>query len=80
MKRGKRTPEKAFGAALRALRKEKGMSQEALSFESGFDRGYIGMLERGESSPTIRTLYKLAGALGCSVIEFLDRMERRDLA
>lgn len=39
------------------------MSQEELGAKSGYHRTYIGMLERGEKSPSLRTLFNLAGAL-----------------
>jgi len=48
-------PEKAFGDALRAVRKEKRISQEALALERGFDRTYVSLIERGVKSPTFRT-------------------------
>ena len=38
----------AFGRAVRAIRKEKGMSQERLSQEAELDRSYMGGIERGE--------------------------------
>ncbi len=51
------------------------MSQEELAFESGFDRTYISLLERGIRNPTVRSLVKLANALNVRPSEFLLRME-----
>ena len=51
-------PEKAFGQALRAIREEKGISQERLALDAGFDRTFVSLLERGLRSPTIRTVVK----------------------
>ena len=56
-------PEKAFGQALREIRKGKEVSQEQLGLDAGFDRTYISLIERGINSPTIRTVVKLAGVL-----------------
>ena len=68
-------PEKAFGRALRDVRKERKMSQEQLALESGFDRTYISLLERGVQSPTLRTVVKLAELLRVKPSEMVRRME-----
>ena len=66
-----RTLEKAFGLALRQLRQERGLSQEALGFQSGYHRTYISLLERGLKSPSLRTLFRLAEVLGVEVAEIM---------
>ena len=68
-------PEKAFGQALREIRKEKGISQEALGLESGFDRTYVSLIERGLRSPTVRVVVRLAEVLGVRASEIVRRME-----
>ncbi len=65
----------AFGQALRKIREERNMSQEQLAFESGFDRTYISLVERGVRSPTIRSLVKLADVLKLPPSELVARME-----
>jgi transcriptional regulator with XRE-family HTH domain len=74
---GKRrlTPEEAFAKVLREVRKERGLSQEALGFESGYHRTYIGMLERGLMNPTLRTILSLASALEVPAGELVGRVE-----
>jgi transcriptional regulator with XRE-family HTH domain len=52
------------------------MSQEELAHVSGYHRNYIGILERGEKSPSLRTLFNLAGALTISPSDILKRVER----
>lgn len=52
-----------FGERLQKVRKEQGISQEQLAAKLSMHRTYIGMIERGERNPTIRTLYKVAKAL-----------------
>lgn len=70
-----RSAEALFGQALRDLRKEKGMSQEALAFESGYHPTYISQLERGKKSPSLRAIVRLAGALKTRGSEILRRVE-----
>lgn len=61
----------AFGARVRALRKEKGLSQEGLSNLAGIDRSYMGQIERGEINLTITKMYQIADALGITVSTLL---------
>jgi len=42
-----------------------------LAFRAGVMRSYVGGLERGEKSPMLRTLDKLAEALGVSPLDLL---------
>ncbi|MFZ1008762.1 MAG: helix-turn-helix transcriptional regulator [Candidatus Sulfotelmatobacter sp.] len=58
------SPEIAFGRELRNLRRKRKISQEELGARSGYHRTYIGQLERGEKSPSLRTLFDLAATLG----------------
>ncbi len=69
------TPEEAFGVTLRALREERGLSQEGLAFASGYHHTYIGLLERGRKSPSLGTLYRLAQALEVTPSELLHRAQ-----
>lgn len=59
----KTSPSGAFGHVLRSARIAAGMSQEALSFESGVQRNFISRIEIGQNQPTITTIFKLAAAL-----------------
>ena len=68
-------PEKAFGQALREIRQKRELSQEQLGFDSGLDRTYISLVERGIRSPTIRTVVKLAEVLNVTPSEMVRRME-----
>ena len=65
----------AFGRVLRELRKQTGLSQEKLGFESGYHRTYISLLERGKKSPSLKTVFKLAAPLGVRPAEFVRRVE-----
>ena len=52
-----------FGKRLREFREQMNLSQEKFAEKTGFHRTYIGTLERGETNPSLLTLYKLAQAL-----------------
>lgn len=61
----------AFGKRLSELRRENGLSQESFALKCGLDRTYIGILERGEKSPTLNTLHRLASHLNVSLSDLL---------
>lgn len=56
---------------IRAFRKIRGLSQEALAEMSSLHRTYIGAVERGERNVTLSTLELIAGALEVSVPDLL---------
>ena len=60
-----------FGSNLRCCRRRSGVSQEALGFLASLDRTEIGLLERGERTPRIDTLVKLARSLDVPPEELL---------
>lgn len=71
-----RSPEEAFGQVLRELRKARGISQEELAFRSGYHFTYIGQLERGKKSPSLRAITRLAAALGTRGSDILRNVEQ----
>jgi transcriptional regulator with XRE-family HTH domain len=66
----------AFGVALRKLRGVSSLSQEQLAEKSGLHRTYISLLERGEKSPTLTTICKLASALGVTPHNLVQEAEQ----
>lgn len=64
-----------FGAVLRTLRLQRGLSQEALAHACGRHPTYISLLERGKNSPSLRTLFLLADGLGVKAEEIVQRVE-----
>lgn len=62
-----------FGTKVKALRKEKGLSQEELSFKADLHRTYIGMIERAEKNITLINIEKIANALEVSITELFNK-------
>ena len=52
-----------LAASLKSARKSKGLSLDAVAKLSGVSRSMISQIERGESSPTVATLWNLTQAL-----------------
>ncbi|MCX5829944.1 MAG: helix-turn-helix transcriptional regulator [Deltaproteobacteria bacterium] len=67
-----------FGEVLRQLRLERGLSQEGLGFQSGYHRTYISLLERGQKSPSLQTIFRLAGALSVAPDEIIRAMQPQE--
>lgn len=53
----------ALGAVIRAERKRRNLSQEALADAAGIDRSHMGKIERGERNLTLLNLVRIANAL-----------------
>lgn len=52
-----------FGKKIRALRTEKGMTQEEMAERADFSRSYYTEIETGKRNVSLLNLYKLAKAL-----------------
>lgn len=58
-----------IGERIRYFRKLRGWSQEALALQAEINPAFLGHLERGLKSPTVKTLEKIAAALDISMAE-----------
>lgn len=65
-------------ARLKAARKARGLSLDAISNLSGVSRSMVSQIERGESSPTISTLWNLTKALNVDFAGLLDCPDEGD--
>lgn len=63
---------KIFGQRIKSLRNKKGLSQEKLSFEIGFHRTYIGMVERGERNLSLSNIVVFAKFFELSLSDLFD--------
>lgn len=60
------------GAALRAHRLAKGLTQQSTATLAGLSPNYIARLERGELCPSLRVAHQLCRALGIKVDTVLE--------
>ena len=63
-----------LAASLKGARKSKGLSLDAVAKLSGVSRSMVSQIERGESSPTVATLWNLTQALQ---VDFAGLLEGR---
>ena len=61
---GPETGRRVFGERVRALRQERGLSQERLAELAGVHRTYLSSLERGERNVGLDNINAIAEALG----------------
>ena len=66
-----RSIEASFGAVLREARVREELAQEELARKSSVHRTYVSQIERGLKSPSLRTMAKLADAVGVTLDELV---------
>ncbi len=59
--------DKKVGMNIRIARIKRGISQEGLADIAGLARSTMGIVERGEQSPSLQTISKVANALGIDI-------------
>ncbi len=70
---------KLIGANIRRLRLDKGLTQEALAEKIDLHFSYVGLVERGEKSPSLQTLHKIAIFFNISIADLFNISEdKRD--
>jgi transcriptional regulator with XRE-family HTH domain len=67
--------QKQVGMRLRALRDERGLSQEALAAACNLHRTYIGLIERGERSLSMPAIEIIAKALEVAPARLFDGVD-----
>jgi transcriptional regulator with XRE-family HTH domain len=70
----------ALAGAIRHLRRERELSQEALAFAADIHPKHLSEIERANKDPRSTTVARLAEALGVSVAELYEDGERRSAA
>ncbi len=64
-----------FGARIRELRKDAGLSQEKLAELAELHRTYISGVERGERNASLTSIVRIANALDISLSELFEGVE-----
>ena len=67
-----------IGVALRALRAQKGVSQEKLALETGIGRRYMSDIENGRRNVSLEIVEKIATYFEMSASELVERIEAAD--
>lgn len=63
---------------LKTLRQKNGWSLDETSKRTGVSKAMLGQIERGESSPTIATLWKIANGFETSFSSFIEDEENQE--
>ncbi|MGA2186336.1 MAG: helix-turn-helix transcriptional regulator [Bryobacteraceae bacterium] len=66
--------ERVVAENIKAIRKEKGISQDALAELAGLDRVHLYRLENGKQSMTLGTLKLIADTLGVRVRDLIGEL------
>ncbi|WP_083438533.1 helix-turn-helix domain-containing protein [Caldimonas brevitalea] len=67
----------AFGAVVRAERQHRELTQSDLALRSGLHLQYVSKVERGQSVPSLTTVFALADALDLSVPALMERVVQK---
>ncbi len=65
--------EKQIGAAIRRIRKSRGITLQTLAQRSGLSKGYLSKVEHGLKAPPVSTLSRIARAMGVEMADFFER-------
>ena len=70
------SPDPRLASVLRQLRQRGRLSQEAIARDAGLTVSAYARIERGEANPTWTTVTAIAHALGVSLAELGDAVDR----
>jgi transcriptional regulator with XRE-family HTH domain len=65
-----------IGAAVRRLREGRGLTLRAVAEQAGFSASFLSQVENEQASPSISSMERIAAALGVTLSEFFDTVER----
>jgi transcriptional regulator with XRE-family HTH domain len=70
-----RETDAGVGRVVRSARQAAALSQESLADLARINRTYLGQIERGEASPSVKVLEKIARALGLKLSQLISEYE-----
>ena len=65
------------GKIIKELRQKKNLTQEVVSGLANIPRSHLAMIENGQISPKVDTLWRIAEALGMKMSELIAIIEER---
>lgn len=72
----KKSEAKTVGERIRRLREKAGLTQEELAEIADLHYSYVGHIERGTKNPSLKSLTKIADALGVPVAQLMADSRR----
>ena len=64
--------EQSLGRRIAALRKARGLTQEAFAEKCGYSTDFVSLVERGLNAPSVAGLEKVAKALNVQIKDLFD--------
>ena len=65
-----------FGKKIRYLRENNGYNQYDFAIDCGISEAYYGRIERGEHTPSLELLHKIARTLGITLSDLVEDVEK----
>lgn len=65
-----------FGAAVRAIRRRTGISQEELADRCGLHRTYISDVELGKRNVSLENIERLSHGLSVTIVELFEEVKK----
>jgi len=75
-----RWPAGPIGARLRETRRARGLTLDDVAGAAGLTKSFVSAVERGETAPSVGSLYRICDALGISMASLFELVERESSA
>jgi transcriptional regulator with XRE-family HTH domain len=69
-------PSRLIGQRLRSARRDRGLTLDAAAAAAGYTKSFLSAVERGETSPSIGSLYRICEVLGLAMAELFEAADR----
>ncbi len=75
---GESWPAQLIGQRLRTARRSRGMTLDSAAAAAGYTKSFLSAVERGGTSPSIGSLYRICEVLGLTMAELFETSDPRD--